>query len=80
MCAEKESRKDKLKAFKEALSSLPKCNYETMRVLFQHLTKYVAEFCMCVCVCVCVCVCETVCVCECACVCVNVCVKADVCV
>ncbi|XP_070210293.1 rho GTPase-activating protein 12-like isoform X3 [Littorina saxatilis] len=39
----KETRKDKLKAFKDALSSLPKCNYETMRVVFQHL-KNVVQF------------------------------------
>nr|KAG5704057.1 hypothetical protein BaRGS_017561 [Batillaria attramentaria] len=37
----KESRKDKLSAFKEALKSLPKCNYETMRVLFQHLRNLI---------------------------------------
>ncbi|PVD30687.1 hypothetical protein C0Q70_09961 [Pomacea canaliculata] len=39
--ARKETSKEKLKAFKEALASLPKSNFETMRVLFQHLKNVV---------------------------------------
>ncbi|KAL8600586.1 hypothetical protein ACOMHN_062457 [Nucella lapillus] len=39
--SKKEIRKDKLKAFKEALPSLPKCNYETLRVVLQHLKNVV---------------------------------------
>ncbi|XP_064613692.1 rho GTPase-activating protein 15-like isoform X2 [Liolophura sinensis] len=29
----------KLRAFKEAVNALPKCNYETIRLLFRHLKK-----------------------------------------
>ncbi|XP_076461270.1 rho GTPase-activating protein 12-like isoform X2 [Babylonia areolata] len=39
--SKKETRKEKMKAFKDALSSLPKVNHDTMRVLFQHLKNVV---------------------------------------
>ncbi|XP_055869083.1 rho GTPase-activating protein 15-like isoform X9 [Biomphalaria glabrata] len=35
----KESRKEKLGLFKSAVGDLPRCNYHTLKELFQHLTK-----------------------------------------
>ncbi|BFZ02333.1 hypothetical protein BsWGS_05371 [Bradybaena similaris] len=35
----KESRKDKLSAFKSAVSDLPRCNHATLKVLFHHLRR-----------------------------------------
>ncbi|KAH9524508.1 Rho GTPase-activating protein 12 [Bulinus truncatus] len=37
----KESRKDKLALFKSAVADLPRCNYHTLKELFQHLCKVV---------------------------------------
>uniref|UniRef100_A0A0B7A6W8 Rho GTPase-activating protein 12 n=1 Tax=Arion vulgaris TaxID=1028688 RepID=A0A0B7A6W8_9EUPU len=37
----KELKKDKLSAFKSAISNLPKCNYATLKELFLHLCKVV---------------------------------------
>ncbi|ESP01570.1 hypothetical protein LOTGIDRAFT_225310 [Lottia gigantea] len=39
----KESYKEKLKNIKDILPDLPKCNYETMKFLFQHLTMVIKE-------------------------------------
>ncbi|XP_067649341.1 rho GTPase-activating protein 12-like isoform X2 [Haliotis asinina] len=38
----KEKNSQKLQAFKELVSELPKCNYDTMKVLFKHLTNVIA--------------------------------------
>nr|XP_006825172.1 PREDICTED: rho GTPase-activating protein 12-like [Saccoglossus kowalevskii] len=41
VAAIKQDKRSKLKTFKTLLASLPKPNYETMRVLFQHLLRVI---------------------------------------